>query len=201
MSRWLAHALTAVVVTLPMALVGVAPASAADDAERGERFVRHSCPNWVWFGPRSWDAGCGTYGITVLGDDGATIDLGFSSILCSAGATYDQSVARYFRDLRASLRGNGWRFDRTSAIAHPAGSPSTYRRQTISFHTNGRRGTQGVGTFDYDFTTTVDGVSYCYQRSIARYADRRAWDAAKGTLARVERSFAYSGPGAYEDFE
>ena len=58
---------------------------------------------------------------------------------------------------------------------------------------------KGVGTFDYDFQTTVDGLSYCYQRSIARYANRPAWNAVKGTLAQVERSFAYSGPGAYED--
>jgi hypothetical protein len=35
--------------------------------------------------------------------------------------------------------------------------------------------------------------------AVARYADRRAWNTQKGTLARVEKSFAYSGPGAYED--
>lgn len=201
MRRWLAHVLTAAVVALPVAALVSAPASSAVPDERGERVVRHSCPSWVWFGPRSWDSSCGTYGITVLGDDGATVDLGFSSLLCSPGATYDQSVTRYFRDLRASLRRNGWRFDRTSAIGHPAGSPTSYRRQTITFHTTSSPRVQGVGTFDYDFSTTVDGLSYCYQRSIARYANRNAWDGAKSMLARVERSFAYSGPGAYEDFD
>ena len=176
MSSWLARVLTVVVIALPGALIEVAPAATAPPDERGVRFVRHSCPNWVWFGPRSWDAGCGVYGITVLGDDGATIDLGFSSILCSPGATYDQSAAQYFRDLRDVAARQRWRFDRTSPIVHPGGSPATYRRQTISFHTNQGPRVIGVGTFDYDFTTTVDGLSYCYQRSIARYANRRAWD-------------------------
>lgn len=184
-------------------LVAVSPASAGHaDPARGDRFTRHSCTNWVWFGPRSWDASCGTYGITVLGDRGATIDLGFSSTICAPGATWDQSVANYYKNLRASLKQSGWKFDRTSQIGHPAGSATTYRRQTISFHAGrGAKASKGIGTFDYDFTQTVDGVNYCYQRSIARYAKRNAWNDEKGTLARVEKSFAYSGPGAYEDQE
>lgn len=180
-------------------LVATSPAQAGQ-VGRAAPSVRHSCTNWVWFGPRSWDASCGTYGITVLGDRGATIDLGFSSTLCASGATYDQSVASYYQNLRASLKQAGWKFDASSPITHPAGASSTYRRQTITFHTGrGAKRMQGVGTFDYDFTQTVDGVSYCYQRSIARYAKARDWDAVKGTLAKVERSFAYSGPGAYEE--
>ena len=180
-------------------LVAISPAN-AHQSERGERTVRHSCTDWVWFGPRSWDASCSTNGITVLGDRGATVDLGFSSTVCAPGATYDQSVTRYYQSLRSSLKQSGWKFDATSSVARPAGASSTYRRQTISFHTGrGAKKLQGVSSFDYDFTTAVDGVSYCYQRSIARYAKGRDWDRVKGTLAKVERSFAYSGPGAYED--
>jgi hypothetical protein len=196
MRRQLALALTALVLLVAGTVTAVGPAAAG---ARGDRIVRHSCPNWVWFGPRSWDAGCGTYGITVLGNRGATIDLGFSSTLCAPGQTYDQSVKRYFRTKRAELRSNGWVFDATSRIVHPRGTSATYRRQTVNFHTNRGTRVKGVGTFDYDFQTTVDGLSYCYQRSIARYANRPAWNAVKGTLAQVERSFAYSGPGAYEN--
>lgn len=159
-------------------------------------FVRHEGKHWVWFGPRSWDAGYGVYGITVLGDRGATLDLGFSSILCAAGATWNDSVANYFKANRTSLRQSGWKLDKVSAIVHPGGFGPNYRRQTIAFRVrNGGTRYRGVALFDYDFTTTVDTVNYCYQRSLAKYARTQSWRDLANTLQRVQNSLAYSGPG------
>ncbi|MEP9365430.1 hypothetical protein ABLE68_20855 [Nocardioides sp. CN2-186] len=179
-------------------LVATSPAQAGP-VGRGEPTVPHTCTNWAWSGPQSWTASCGTYGITITGDRGATLDLGFSTTICAKGATYAQSVKNYYKSVQASLKESGWKLDATSPIARPQGASPHYRSQMISFHTGrGAKKMQGVATFDYDFTSTSGGTSYCYQRSIARYAKASAWNGVKGTLAKVEDSLAYSGPGGYE---
>lgn len=154
----------------------------------------HSGPNWTWDGPASWDAAYGTYGITVLGTKGATLDLGFSSTLCAKGATWDASVKNYFTAMRKQLRNSGWDLA-AGTIKHPSGFSSTYRRQVLS-GTHGNK--RGEIVLDYDFTTSVDGVSYCYQRSLAKYSKASKWNKMRKKLTKVQHSLAYSGPGAPE---
>jgi hypothetical protein len=162
----------------------------------GGNFVRHAGPNWVWFGPRSWRAAYGTYGITVFGPDRG-IDLGFSTSLCAPGGTYQESVTNYFTQRRTALRQQGYTILGASAIVRPTGTPASYRRQTLQLRV--RRGgvtVRGQFSFDYDFSATVDGINYCYERNLALTARQRQWDAARPVLVRVQRTFAYSGPGA-----
>jgi hypothetical protein len=185
--RHLARAILAL-VTAASILGATAPAANA---------APHSGPNWTWQGPASWDAAYGTYGITVLGNAGATLDLGFSSTICASGATWEKSVKNYFKAARRQLRNSGWNL-RAGNIGHPSGFSSTYRRQVLK-GTNGAQGaTTGVITLDYDFTTNVDGLSYCYQRSLAKYSNTSRWKGLRKKLTKVQNSLAYSGPGAPE---
>jgi hypothetical protein len=157
----------------------------------------HSGPSWTWDGPASWDASYGTYGITVLGDDGATLDLGFSSTICATGATWEKSAKSYFKGVRKQLNSAGWDV-KAGKITHPSGFSDMYRRQVLK-GTNGKKDkTTGEITLDYDFTTNVDGLNYCYQRSLAKYSDTKQWKSLKKTLNKVQKSLAYSGPGAPE---
>ena len=185
MTRPLARAVLALGLTFS-ALVATAPAATA---------IPHSGPNWAWDGPASWDASYGTYGITVLGDRGATLDLGFSTTLCSPGATWDKSVKTYFKAMRTQLKQAGWDLE-AGKITNPKGFSPTYRRQELA-GTQGKQGkTTGEIVLDYDFSTSVDGVAYCYQRSLAKYANTNKWDKQRKTLNKVQKSLAYSGPGA-----
>lgn len=188
MTRLLPRAALALAVAFAVtlsALVTTAPSATASP---------HSGPSWTWDGPASWDAAYGTYGITVLGDRGATLDLGFSSTLCASGATWQKSVKNYFKGVRKQLKNSGW--DLTAGkIAQPSGFSSTYRRQVLS-GTNNK--VKGEITLDYDFTTNVDGINYCYQRSLAKYSKSSAWKTMRKTLNKVQKSLAYFGPGAPE---
>ena len=121
MNRSLARAALALATTLSL-LLAAAPAATA---------APHSGPNWTWAGPAAWDASYGTYGITVLGNGGATLDLGFSSTLCSPGATWNQSVKSYFKAQRKNLKKAGWKLD-AGKITHPKGFSETYRRQVLT---------------------------------------------------------------------
>lgn len=176
-------------LTLAAAVIVAAPPAA--------NATTHTGPYWSWSGPASWDASYGTYGITVLGDGGATLDLGFSSTACATGTTWERSVDGYFKALRKQLKQSGW--DLTAGrITNPRGFSSTYRRQVLE-GTNNRQGAKrGEIVLDYDFSATVDGFSYCYQRSLAKYANANQWNGARRTLTKVQNSLAYSGPGAPE---
>jgi hypothetical protein len=185
MKRLLLRVVLALALATGAAFAAQAPASA----------VRHSGPNWVWFGPATWEAVYSTYGITITGGNGAVLDYGFSTTICSAGATWTDSVNRYFAGRRAAMRQAGWTF-RASRITHPGGTPGTYRRQVLQANHPGRTAKRGVITFDYDFTTNTDGVNYCYQRSIARYSNAGRWRNLGPRLLETQRSLAYSGPGA-----
>ncbi len=188
MKRLVLRVVLALALAVGAGLAAQAPAAA----------VRHSGPNWVWFGPASWDAGYGTYGITILGGSGATLDLGFSSVFCAPGATWADSVRNYFANQRSQLRQRGWTFRTVGPIVHPGGFPSLYRRQVLQADHNPGVDQRGLIILDYDFTTNVDGVNYCYQRSIAKYSFTRNWNNLRTTLQNVQNSLAYSGPGAPE---
>lgn len=165
-----------------------APAAAADVVHTGEY--------WSWTGPKSWDDAQGVYGITVLGNDAATYDLGFSSIFCADGATWDESVKNYFKARRQELKDSGLKLSDVSKIKNLGGD---YRRQSMKIAQPDDDGVKGIVILDYDFTTTVDGVNYCYQRSESRTAAKDAYKAVKDKLAQVNSTLAYFGPGAYED--
>lgn len=185
MTRRLLRALSAPLLTLALVLASTPAAEASP----------HSGPNWTWDGPASWTAAYGTYGITVLGEKGATLDLGFSSTLCSPGSTWEKSVTAYFKARRAELKSSGWKLE-AGRIKHPGGTSSTYRRQVLT-GTQGKKGKiTGEITLDYDFTTNVDGVNYCYQRSLAKYSKTSKWPKLRKTLNKVHKSLAYFGPGA-----
>ena len=184
------HSLALLTVLIPALALPASPASAADTV--------HTGPSWSWTGPSTWDDAQGTYGITVLGERKATYDLGFSTTLCSSGATWADSVRNYFKAKRKQLKNNGLELSDVSAIKNLGGD---YRRQTMKVEQSGRKGVQGVVELDYDFTQSVDGVNYCYQRSEARTAKKAAWGDVKGKLAKVGRTLAYFGPGAYQDGE
>lgn len=180
--------IAAVVVSALTAAIGASPAAAADKVHTGQY--------WSWTGPKSWSDVQGAYGITVLGDGAATFDFGFSSTLCAPGSTYGASVENYFTAQRRALRERGWKFDAVSSIQKVTDVSPDYRRQTIEARvTNGGIQYRGVLTFDYDYLTSVDNVSYCYQASKARTAKSKAWSDVKTSLAKVERTLAYRGPG------
>lgn len=171
-------------------LVGAPSATAAPA-------TRHHGHYWVWFGPKTWDASYGTYGITVSSPSGKDVlDLGFSSTLCSSGATYAKSVTHYFSAQRSKVRQSGATITDASDIARPPGATKDYRRQVldVKFTQHGTRYT-GRFTFDYDFQTSVDGVNYCYARNLAKSAPSSRWTDSRRTLNSIENSLAYSGPG------
>lgn len=182
MNRPHLRVLSAAAVTAAL-LLGSTPAASAD---------AHSGPNWTWDGPADWTAAYGTYGITILGEKSATLDLGFSTTLCSAGATWEKSVNAYFKAQRKQLKNSGWDL-KAGPINTPAGFGEMYRRQVLK-GTNKK--ITGEITLDYDFTSNVDGINYCYQRSLAKYSKTSKWKTLKKTLKKVHKSLAYSGPGA-----
>jgi len=153
----------------------------------------HRGSYWSWEGPARWSAAYGAYGITVFGNRGARLDLGFSSTICSQGNTWDESVANFFASQRQSLINKGWRLTSVSGIFQPPGTSATYRSQRVVARGHGQR---AVVIFDYDFSTFVSGINYCYQRSLSKSSNRRAFPRMIRTLNRVERSLAYFGPGA-----
>lgn len=171
-------------------ILGFAPPATAAD-------VTHTGKYWSWAGPKSWKDAQGTYGITIFGDDKATLDLGFSTTVCASGKNWNESVKNYFKSQRNGLRKRGATLVSVSAIANLS---ATYRRQKVVFTAGAKaRQIKGIAIFDYDFTTNVNGVNYCYQRSEARSSKKSTWGSMSGKLAKVSASLAYFGPGAYED--
>ena len=168
MTRSLARVGLALMTAVSVLLTAASAATAAP----------HSGPNWTWDGPADWTAAYGTYGITVLGDQGATLDLGFSSTLCASGATWEKSVKSWFKGMRKQLKQSGWDLT-ASKITKPSGFSSTYRRQVLKGTNDTQGEKRGEITLDYDFTTNVDGINYCYQRSLAKYANANAWKSHK----------------------
>jgi len=189
--RTAALTLLTVLATL---LATAQPAAAAN--------TRHAGKYWVWFGPRSWHASYGAYGITVESAAGHdVVDLGFSSTVCANGATYAKSVTNYFKGVRQTYNRGAVRILKAGKVIHPRGTSANYRRETLRVRiTSGAIKYIGSFVFDYDFQTTVSTgfstVNYCYQRSLAMYAPATRFDkSAHAQLLHVFNSFAYSGPG------
>jgi hypothetical protein len=188
----LAGLLLALLLLTPFA---PAPAQAAPEAASRVRHQTGCC--WVWFGPANYRGGGGAYGITITGPGGAVVDLGFSSTICANGATYAQSVNNYFAAKRRGLINQGFRLTAASRIVNPGGGGPMYRRQNLTWtRTVNRVVKRGVFQFDYDFSTNVSGINYCYQRSLGMYSNNAVWNAVRPTLASINNSLAYSGPGA-----
>jgi hypothetical protein len=191
------RALAALVTTALLVCGLAAPAQAA----RAPKFVKHSGHFWVWFGPASWDASYSSQGITASSSSGLDVlDLGFSNLICTTAPTWKKSVTKYFANTRAGLRKNGFTIEKKSALVHPSGTGRDYRRQALQVRVRSGGVTyRGVFTYDYDFAENVDGLNYCYQRSLAKYAPASRWNTMKATLTKVQNSLAYSGPGVGRD--
>lgn len=170
-----------------------APTAFAD----GDRRVHHSGRFWAWDGPRGYVGSPSANGITITGPNGATLDTGFSSTICSNGATWAQSVTNYFNSKRQGLRQSGFTLSNVSNIVHPRGTPELYRRQRMSFTVqSGGVTKQGELTFDYSFNTNVDGLNYCYARNLGIYSNRNVFGTVRPTLIAINNSLVYFGPGA-----
>lgn len=178
------------VVGAAAAVVALAAVAAPADA------VVHRSKYWSWNGPANWTASYGAYGITVMGDRGAVLDVGFSSTICANGANWNQSVTNYFASQRRALVQRGFRISTVTRIIRPAGKSATYRRQTVGGTRGGKR---ALVTFEYDFTSSTSGLNYCYQRSESVSALNAAWNAKLPQLRAVKTSLAYFGPGAVDE--
>jgi hypothetical protein len=163
----------------------------------GDPEVHHSGTFWAWDAPASFVGSESANGITITGANGATLDTGFSSILCANGATWDNSVTNYFASKRRGLRNTGFTLSNVSNIAHPAGTPTLYRRQRMNFTVqSGATVKKGEFTFDYNFNTNVDGVNYCFARNLGIYSNRAKFATLRPTLVNINNSLVYFGPGA-----
>jgi len=195
-SRPLDNALRALLLAGAALLIAAIPAAAAADVSSpGARaaFTRHEGDYWVWFGPAAWTAAYSPYGITVIGDDGSGFDLGFSSVLCTAGATPKDSATAYLKAQRKSL--GSARILHKSKIATVGSLGPNYFRQKIQIATR-QHGTRYLGLVIFDYE--VSDPTYCYQRSLAFGAPRAGFGSSLSTLFKVFNSLAYSGPGAFE---
>jgi hypothetical protein len=191
------HALRYLLGALLLALLVLAPLTPADAQESRARTRHQTGCCWVWFGPATYHGGGGAYGITITGPGAAVLDLGFSSTLCSSGATWNNSVTNYFRAKRRGLTQQGFQLLTASNIVHPAQTGAMYRRQNLTWRrtVNGVQ-KRGIFQFDYDYSTTVDGVNYCYARNLGEYSNTSVWAQRQVTLRNINNSLAYSGPGA-----
>jgi hypothetical protein len=195
--RTTARLLVAGLLLSLLVLTPFSPAEGQAAPEATSRVRHQSGPYWVWFGPANYSGGGGAYGITITGPGGAVLDLGFSSTLCANGATYANSVNNYFASKRRGLINQGFRLTSASRIVNPGGGGPMYRRQNLTWTRNvGGVVKRGIFQFDYDFSTNVDGLNYCYQRSLGEYSNNATWANVRNTLASINNSLAYSGPGA-----
>lgn len=173
-----------------------APATESTGIEGGNGFVRHQAgPFWVWFGPQSWNGSGSANGLTILGTGGAVLDTGFSSIICAPGASWNQSVNNYFAQKRNQLRNQGFVLLSATNIVRPGGD-EFYRRQQIQWRrTSGGVTRRGFFEFDYDFSTNVDGINYCFARNLGLYSLANTWNTRRPILIQINQRLAYSGPG------
>lgn len=155
----------------------------------GNGFVKHSGPNWVWFGPKSWDAVYSTYGITIFApaNDGSAIDYGGSSTLC------DGVPKKHFAGQRRSFSNNpGLKQVRLRKVSDIKRTGGTYT-QTMKF-TARANGTNIGGTLGFQYAS-YDGT-YCYSAALYKAAvDDRDFKGSMRTVESVWDKTAYSGPG------
>lgn len=196
MTRRIGSTLVAIAI-LALAAPALAGASAGPSARAtaSAAFVTHHGHFWSWAGPRNWDAAYGAYGITVFGDDHESLDLGFSSILCTPAPSVQASANRYFKRQRRLLGRGPTKIVAKGRIRRIRGrglGPNYFRQSLdIASRANGRR-YLGQVALDYQ----VPDPNYCYSRSLSLVAPARGFGASLKTLLRVYGSLAYFGPGA-----
>ena len=195
--RVAARSFAASILVLAIAVAAVASAAtAAPQARRA--FVTHHEKYWSWAGPRNWHAGSGPYGITILGDGDESLDLGFSSILCTPAPSVGASARRYFQSQRRALGRGPTNILGASKIKRVRGRGlgANYFRQSLNIaaRANGKR-FLGQVALDYQ----VPDPTYCYRRSLALVAPARGFGGSLNTLLRVYGSLAYFGPGLPPD--
>ena len=155
----------------------------------------HRSEFWSWSGPASWQASYGAYGITISSPTGGSaLDLGFSSVLCTPGASVQASVNAYFAEQRRRLR-QGARILSSGPVRAAPRLGQNYFRQAIEIaaRVNGIP-VRGSVTYDYQ----VPDPTYCYQRSLLLHAPARGFGAGFNQVLDVYKSLAYFGPGTDE---
>lgn len=174
------------------ALAAPALSQAAPGAQASAAFVTHHGHFWSWAGPRNWDASYGAYGITVFGSDDESLDIGFSTILCTPAPNVATSVLRYLKGQRRAISRGRTNILRKSKIRRVGGLGPNYFRQTldIAARANGRR-ILGQVALDYQ----VPDPNYCYRRSLSLVAPANGFGGSLKTLLRIYGSLAYFGPG------
>lgn len=184
----------AATVALFVALAVGLTAGSAEAAGNG--FVKHSGPNWVWFGPRSWDAVYSPYGITIVAPqrDGSSIDYGGSSTL------NDGTPAQHFANARArfanlpGLRRVQFRGVSRIRTNRPFSQGGT-ATQTMKFSARAN-GTKIGGELGFQYALYVFDPQYAYQAQLYKGAiDDRDFKSAMRTIDDVWSRTAYNGPG------
>ncbi len=176
-------------VAAVLVLVG-SPAGAAPPE------VHHDGTFWDWNAPATFTSSEGSTGITITGPNGATLDTGFATTICTAGANWNASFTNYFAAKRQQLRQAHYTLSNVSAITHPTGTPQKYRRQTMTFTVaSGGLTKKGEITFDYTPSDTVGGVNYCATRSLVIYSNQSKFATLRPTLVNINSSLVYTGPG------
>ncbi len=174
--------LLALVVSLALAV----PAQAA--AQRG--FVKHEEKYWTWFGPPTWSAGSGPYGIAISDPRGTMgIDYGGASIFC------DGSPAQHFAAARAGFRANsGMRNLRIRRNRFAQGNGTFFN----SFEFRGRSGGRNIRG-EIKFAYSFYDATYCFASGLTKAAPARGYRDSIRLLRQVTNSLAYFGPGLPPD--
>ena len=161
---------------------------------------------WTWFGPRSWVAAYGAYGITIWSGKGDVLDYGFSNVLCARATTVLGSANNYFAAQRGTLLRAGARnftsfqmtpgkVTRLPAVFYGA----NYFRQVVTYsgipRAGAQRGVRMRAEVVYDYRVPVRNPTYCFQRSQSRTAPAARWAVAVSQLRSIQSNLAYFGPG------
>lgn len=169
-------------------------ARAAAAAAVPSGFVKHTSTYWTWFGPRSWIASYGAYGITVSSPTGsATWDYGASSTLCVRASSWPASASAFFAQRRAQLkagaRASKWTY--TSITGVQTIGVRSYRQIAYFNATVGGKSLRGRVQFIY----SDNGGGYCYQSSDARVSLKSIFTKTLPTLNNIAAFTTYRGPG------
>jgi len=192
---WIALAALAAALLIGGAGIATAADGGGGEAARGGNgFVRHAGPNWVWFGPRSWDAAYSAYGLTIFGNGGSTIDYGGSSTINDGNPAQHFKAARQrFKNLPGLSRVKFRKVSRikTNRPFNQGGTAS----QTMKFSARAN-GKKIGGELGYQYAIYVPDPLYAYQAQLYKATiDDRDFKAAMRTVNAVWSGAAYSGPG------
>jgi hypothetical protein len=151
-------------------------------------FVKHEEQYWTWYGPRSWAAGSGPYGIDIGDPQGtASIDYGGSSIFC------DGTPDQHFAAQRASLKNGGIALKhlKLRKISRVKQSGNTFFNTLQFSGKSGRTALQGEIEMQY---ASIDG-QYCYQSTLAKTALADGYGDRIKVLRAIWNNTFYYGPG------